>query len=106
MRFERPRSSAPGCRCGSLVFVKFLTSPILLVALATVFVGACTDEDFENAKVHYCNAQRLAREAEQRPGDVELQRQLTDTRAMLDNVLQGASNPDGVRAKLRDVTCP
>jgi hypothetical protein len=80
---------------------------ISFVALVlTLGTAACTDEDFENAKVHKCNVERLQRELAAHPGDVALTQQLEETVADLTSVVDGASNPSSVREKLAEYTCP
>ena len=75
-------------------------------SVAMLLASGCgKDEAFENAKVHKCNLEKYVAEAKAAPDDKRLMESVKETTSMLSIVVEGASDPAALRAKLATHKC-
>ena len=79
---------------------------ILGFSVALLLGSGCgKDEAFENAKVHKCNLEKYMAEAQPAPDDKRVMEKVKETTSMLSIVVEGASDPTALRAKLAAHKC-
>lgn len=83
----------------------FLRLSFLLLLLAPLAACGPGGEELANATVHTCELRRIEGELRADPTSETLQAELRERVALLEVVVENASDPDGLRARLADVAC-
>jgi hypothetical protein len=85
--------------------MRICTGALLLLA-SSLFVACGADgEALANATVHHCELKRIERELAAQPQSQALQAEHRDRLALLDMVVETASDQGALRSALEDVAC-